>query len=504
MQDINNFIIKHEKKILFFLVAVCLSYTIFFAVNTTTPNGQDTYWYMNLAKSLTSGDGYTFEGQYPHSQYPPGLPILLIPLFLIFGNMYIGGLIMIALFSVLTLLLTYKIGKLLSPLVAVIATILLLFHNLFVSFTTSILTEIPFAFFSLLGLYLFIKGFENKKYFVFAFPVIAFTCLIRYDGFLLIFPMIFYTFINRQKIKKLIFQDSFLIGIVSGSLILGAWFLRNFIAFGNPLYSSYTGYDFHLGFSSIYSFATLFFFTGFLFPIFALIGAYFIIREKNKIFTTLIIWFFSYLTIHSIWGFKLLRFYSEILPVISIFTAYGIIKISQKIKSKKKLFAVAVMLLIIFSQTFILFNQNIGIWSSTGIFKAINQYSPIKDVCEWANDNLPDDAVYMVSDYPAYSFYLNKPNIVNYNQGFNYLLSNQNNQQFYLIVDTHHAWITAPYLNSSQGNFTLNVQTNQGLPAKVFFETELVSEVYYNKPFLKQPVHNQSAYIVKILSMEIK
>ena len=65
MQDINNFIIKHEKKILFLLVAICLSYTIFFAVNTTTPNGQDTYWYMNLAKSLTSGDGTHLKDNIP-------------------------------------------------------------------------------------------------------------------------------------------------------------------------------------------------------------------------------------------------------------------------------------------------------------------------------------------------------------------------------------------------------------------------------------------------------
>lgn len=503
LEEVNKLILKHEKKILFVILSICAIYTIFFAINTPVPNGQDTFWYMNLAESLISGNGYTFDGGAPHSQYPPGLPVLLIPFFLIFGNMYIGGLILVAILSLLTLLLTYKVGKLLSPLVAVIATTLLLFHNLFIAFTTSVLTEIPFMFFSLLGLYLFIKGFENKKFFLYAFPVIAFTCLIRYDGFMLIFPMIYCAYLNRKKVPSLIKTDYFIAGIVIGSIILGAWFLRNFLAFGNPIYSSYTGYDFNLGFSSIYSFAILFFNIGFLFPIFSIIGAYFIIKEKNKSFSTFIVWFFAYLAIHSIWGFKLLRFYSEILPIISIFCAYGIIKISKRIKNKKRLFFLVITSLIILSQIFLLFSQNLGTWTSFNLFYTINQYSPIKDACEFANKNLPDSAIYITSDYPTYKFYLDKPNIVGYNSGINSFISNPNSSEYYIIVDKHHGWITNPYLNASNGSFSLNLKTNQGQVVKVTFETELVSDIYYNKPFLNQQAINQFAYVVKLTGIKV-
>ncbi len=504
LEEVNKKILQHEKKILFVLVLVCALQIIFFAVNTPVPNGQDTFWYMKLANSLVSGKGYSFDGINPHSQYPPGLSILLIPFLLIFKNAYIGGLVLIGILSLLALLLTYKVGKLLNPLVALTATILLLFHNLFISFTTTILTEIPFMVFSLLGLYLFIKGFENKKLFLYAFPVIAFSCLIRYDGFMLIFPMIYCTYLNRKKVPYLIKTDSFIIGIVIGSIILGAWFLRNLIAFGNPLYTNYTNYDFGLGFSSIYSFAILFFNTGFLFPIFAIIGAYFVIKKKNIFFTTMIVWFFSYLIIHSVWGSKLLRFYSEILPIISIFCVYGIIEISRRIKNKKRLFFSIIVLLIIFSQIFLLFSPNLGTWGGTSVFKAINQYSPIKDACEFANANLPDDAIYIVSDPITYSFYLDKTNIVLYNQGINSFISNPNvTYDYYIIVDKHHAWITAPYFNASNGSFSLNLQTNQGQIVKVKFNTELVSDIYYNKPFLNRPVQEQYAYVVKLTGFEV-
>jgi len=506
-ESINNFILKHEKKILFIIIIVALLYTSFLAINTSTQWGQDSYWYMTLADSLVSGKGYSFEGQFPHSQYPPGFPILLIPFFLIFKNMHFAGIILIALLSILTLLLTYKIGKLINPVVALIATILLLFHNLFMSFTTSILTEIPFAFFSLLSLYLFIQGFEKKKYFLFAFPIIALSCLIRYDGFFLIFPMLFYTFIKRRDFSKLIKTDSVIGGVVIGSLILGAWFLRNFLAFGNPFYTSYSNYSLGLGFSSIYSFAQYFFTIGILIPLFALVGIYSLIKQKNKKFIAFIIWFFSYLIIHSIWGFKLSRFYVEVLPLITIFTSFGLIHLLKKFSRNNKTFKIYLIisiLLILFIQVFIFFNPNLGVFSSNNLIPRMNNYAPIKEICEWSNKNLPDSAIYIVPDIPAYSFYLDKSNILDYNSGMNQLLNQQNKREFYLLVDTIHSWITKDYLTAKQGNFSIKVMTSSQTPVEILFNTKLMNEAEREKGLLGQMHKNHSAFVVKIENMNIK
>ena len=179
-----------------------------------------------------------------------------------------------------------------------------------------------------------------------------------------------------------------------------------------------------------------------------------------------------------------------------------ICELSEKIKSRKRLFIVAIVGIILISQIFILFNQNFGEWGNESIFGRINKYEPLKQASEFANQNLPDEAVYIVSDYPTYRFYLNKLNILNYYSSFNGIFSNSRNLEYYLVVDTIHSWITEPYFNASQGNFIIQVSSSQG-SLDILFETELVSDIYYNKPLLNQPINNHSAYIVKLTNYSI-
>lgn len=500
--NIKDFTLRNNKKILIFLILFVLLYTLIIGINLETHSGQDGFWYMTLGKNLATGNGYTFDGINPHPQYPPGLPILLIPFFLLLGDIYLSSLIILAIISVLTLFLTYKLGEKKDFLTAIISVLLISFSYLFASFTTFVSTEIPFAFFSLLGLYLFIKGFENPKYFIYAFPIIAFSCLIRYDGFFLIFPMIFYTYFQKNKIKKLITNNFTLAGIGIGVFILGAWFFRNLLAFGNPFYTSYSGYSLELGFSSIYSFFIHFFYTGFLLPIFTLIGIYYLIRKKDLFFSTFIIWFFSYIVLHSIWGFKLTRFYVEILPIIVIFASIGIIKtlkfLAKNNKEKFNVFLILFIIIILISQIFIFFNP-IGNWGDSNIIPKINNYKPIKQISEYSNNNLPKDALYIVPDYPSYNMYLNKENIYDYSNGFNYLFSKEYDKK-YLLVDTIHSWITNDFLKAKTGDFSIIVPSSNNINVKVDFETKLLEQAYREK-FLGQMRKNNSCFIVEITNM---
>ena len=50
--------------------------------------GYDSAIYISLAQSLASGEGYVYMG-FPHTKYPPGLPLLLAPIEFLFGHNYL-------------------------------------------------------------------------------------------------------------------------------------------------------------------------------------------------------------------------------------------------------------------------------------------------------------------------------------------------------------------------------------------------------------------------------
>ena len=146
--------IKHDKY-LWGLIAVCLIFTgfwIYLFAGYSTQWAQDSHWHLTLSENFLSGKGYSFDGTTPHAKYPPGLAITMAPLYLLFQNIEIAGLITLLLLSLGSLILCYKIGKLVNKKVALISVILLATHNLFIFNAFSIMTEIPFMFFSLLAL----------------------------------------------------------------------------------------------------------------------------------------------------------------------------------------------------------------------------------------------------------------------------------------------------------------------------------------------------------------
>jgi len=476
VEKLNYFILKNEKKILFAVLLLAAISIFILALNVDNQWAQDSHWYMSLAKNLASGEGYTLDRETPFAQYPPGFPLLLMSFLYLFKDIQISGLILVGMFSILTLLIIYKIGKLFSPLVGLLSVTLLMTHNLFIFNTVSIMTEIPFMFFSLLGLYLFIKGFENPKYFISAFPVIAFSCLVRYAGFFLIFPMLFYTFVNFKKLKRLIFSDKVIIGIILGLVVFFGWFLRNFLTFGNPFYTSYSEIVHEITFQGFLTFIRLFFKLGFLFPYVVLIGIFFVIKSKDKKLQMFLIWFVVYFIMHaSWWGGGVFRFYAGILPIICVFSAIGISKIGGEFnsKDKKTIFALLILGIIILSQLFIFFSGAIN-YETT--IKTLNRYDSIQQISQFANENFPKDSIYLVPDIAVYSMYLPKENMFYYGGGINNLLQNpQLKDKTFIFADTLHSWMTQPFLEGENGTITLPLNSGQSL----ILQTGLVHQEEY-------------------------
>ncbi len=471
------------------IVLIAISFTIFLvlAFHTETQWAQDSHWHLSLVKSFASGDGYSFDGTtVPHGKYPIGLTLLITPFQLLLQNVQLAGLIMIGIISLLSIVLVYKIGAISDKKIGILAATFLMFHNLFIFNSVSIMTELPFMLFSLASIYFFIEGFENNKMFFPALLFFSLSSLIRYDGFFLLPVFLIYAYTKRKQLKD-IDLNYLLIGILSIIILLGGWFLRNWIAFGSPLSSSYTSEIDPFNFTKYASFLLLFLKTGYFFSILSIIGGYFIIKENNPKLRPYLIWLIIYLGLHMYWSTRVLRFYVEVLAIFCILAAYGVFGIAYKLKlNRTKTIALISITLIIFiiSQATMFF-----VWTQgeSGI-ATLNRYNSIKEISEYANENLPDNVIYAVSDYAVYNLYLDKPVITYYNEGINLL---SQNQTVYILTDTLHSWITKPFMDGENGTIKLQLSDKKILTIK----TDLI---------FKSEQKNKEAIILKPTSLSVR
>ena len=208
-----------------------------------------------------------------------------------------------------------------------------------------------------------------------------------------------------------------------------------------------------------------------------------ILRKKDAFLNTMIIWFFAYITLHLWWSARVFRFYTEVLALICIFAAVGIIFMVNLIKSDKgkKIMMVLLVSFLISTQVFLFF---MGPPNETTV-KTLNRYESIHQLSSWANENLPNDSVYVVPDVAVYSLYLNKPNLVYYNNGINYLASNKDNRSVYIFADTLHSWMTGPFLKGENGMIVIETKVPNGpvmVKININIGTELVKKIdYQNK-----------------------
>ena len=461
---------KNISKKIVLLLGISFIFFLILASNTSTQWAQDSHWHLSLAKSFSSGEGYSFEGdESPHGKYPPGLTILMTPFQLFFQDIQLAGLIMAGIISLLNIILIYKIGGIFNRKTGLLAATFLIFHNLFVFNSVSVMTELPFMFFSLASIYFFINGFENEKLFLFSMISFSLASLIRYDGFLILPVLLVYTYKRREKLKELDL-NYVLLGILTSSILLGGWFIRNWIVFGSPLASAYTSEVDPINLLNYGKFMLLFLKTGYLFPLLVLMGGYFIIKENNPKFKPFLIWVIIYLGLHMYWSHRVLRFYVEILGIFCILAAfgtYGLINWLRLNKKREKIFLGIILILFIISQSLIFFFWPNG---EAGLI-TLNRYDSIKEISEYANKNLPNDSIYAVVDYAVYNLYLEKSTIVSYNQGINLL-----NQGFsvYILTDTLHPWATGPFMEGENGFIILSANNGKAIviETRKIFESE--------------------------------
>ena len=121
--------------------------------------GRDSALYRGLAHSLASGQGYQFT-EFSARQIYPGLPVLLAGLEKIFGQRDWPPILLIHLFSLGCLIVTYKLIRLRFPQwVAIAVTACTALNAWFLELTNDIRDDVPFLFGMLLALY----GWERLR-----------------------------------------------------------------------------------------------------------------------------------------------------------------------------------------------------------------------------------------------------------------------------------------------------------------------------------------------------
>ncbi|MEO0101353.1 MAG: hypothetical protein ABIK84_03040 [candidate division WOR-3 bacterium] len=174
--------------------------------------GGDNIRYLILAEALISGQGYRdiYEpASPPHTTYPPGFPLLLVPFLFLFNHHYplLNTLpLILALLSVFLFFHLLKIEGREKPPFFILASLLLVsLSPIFLEYSHTLLSEMPFLFFTLLAFYLF-RRFELKPSFLFllfSFFSLIFSVFLRTAG-IGILPAFFFYLLSKRRYKEIL------------------------------------------------------------------------------------------------------------------------------------------------------------------------------------------------------------------------------------------------------------------------------------------------------------
>jgi len=214
--------------------------------------GPDFAKYIAQAKSIVDGFDYLelFRKADGYPGFPWGFPLLLSPVYKIFGFDLLLFKVFITVFYILSLPIIYLIfRRKLSYISKMFILGLFVVSPWFFETKNRILSDFPFMFFSLLSILLIDQIFNRKRYlinkifsYVFVGLVISFTINIRTQGFVLLPTLLIFQVINsiddRDRIKENLISHFALELIPLGSLLISYLMIFLLLPRGNGIYLS--------------------------------------------------------------------------------------------------------------------------------------------------------------------------------------------------------------------------------------------------------------------------
>lgn len=416
------------KKFRLSLTIILLIYTIL-SILLFDPKlftGGDNAVYIALGESIASGKGYKniyLPEESPHTQYPPGFPLLLAIFITIFGKNILILKFVILLTGVGAMIFMYNIANKIFKensswfLLFCISIPALAIYNHW------ILSEVPFLFFSLGSIYFFMLSQENKKIWLFILASIfaITTFFIRTAGISLIAGFSLYLFLNKKYKYLIIFLILFLLFFIpweirNSSVSTSGGYLDQLLA-KNP-------YQMELGRISFFEMLQRMW-ENFIFYTFTIIPATLLPILKVEIMLVLIgivlLFFLTVGVINRIKNFTLIdvyfiisiivlfiwpkvwssdRFFLPIIPIFVIYIFTGLKWLQNKLKSKY--FLPAIIGISIFLNILNIIPQVKATVANTLAYIKGNHYAgyPLDwqryfEMISWIDKNIPEDKVIM-------------------------------------------------------------------------------------------------------------
>jgi hypothetical protein len=184
--------------------------------------------YYILGKALAQGDGYTLisHPQKPqNNHYPPGYPAVMVPVLWLSGDSIQAVKILNCLMFLGSILILYNLSsKWLSPVLAFIISLFCILNSHLLFYSSIMMSEIPYLFFSLLTIWFFTKINSRfrwgDKYLYLSLAALVITYYIRALGVALFLGMIIHLLVNRQW-KQTVFYAAGLF------ILVFPWYIRS-------------------------------------------------------------------------------------------------------------------------------------------------------------------------------------------------------------------------------------------------------------------------------------
>ncbi|NLD49841.1 MAG: glycosyltransferase family 39 protein [Clostridiaceae bacterium] len=210
----------------------------------------DFMWYHVKGVEISQGKGF-LNGIYPYYVGQPGQPTAFRPigypgtlavLYFLFGSDYIVGKLFNVALSTLIMFLTYKLAdRFFGKRIAFITLLIFALSPLAITYNSIHCSEILFSALLMLSIYLFY--YKNNPFIIGI--IIGYLTLVRPIG--MFFPAIFvlYMFIRKDILikDKLKYVAAFGLSV---ALVITPWLVRNYFAFGEPVFSTNGGYVFYV------------------------------------------------------------------------------------------------------------------------------------------------------------------------------------------------------------------------------------------------------------------
>ncbi len=206
----------------------------FIAFNPELSCFGDNARYMILGKSISQGSGFrliNYPENPPDYKAYPGFPLILSFFYFIFGskfievNILILSKIIVFICFILSALFFYLAAKEeLDKITLIFATIFFITHPQLLSFSSKVMTEIPFNLFILITMYFYNlnKNLNKDEDFNISFILLIcfsiFTFLIRPVGIFIIFAIFLQIILNGKKVKSGIYLGITLIPVILWNL----------------------------------------------------------------------------------------------------------------------------------------------------------------------------------------------------------------------------------------------------------------------------------------------